>query len=103
MPNRGRDSCSRHLGQSGSTVLQRKAIGHDFAEIVAIERFWRRALEEGSVRNRATCAAEALSGAGERTADVGCGTGMPPYPIVDQRIAGPGVEGEDFAHPRRSR
>ena len=36
------------------------------------------------------------SGAGQRAVDIGRGAGVPPHPIVDQRVAGPGVEGEDF-------
>src|SRR6202022_1864953 len=47
MSSRSRDAGSRHLGQGSGPVSQRKSLGCDFSEIVSIERFRRRALEEG--------------------------------------------------------
>src|SRR5271165_5448031 len=37
-----------------------------------------------------------LTGTSERAVEIGRGAGMPVHPIVDQRIAGSGVESEDF-------
>jgi len=47
MSNRGRDSSGGHLCKRGGAILERKALGYDFTEIVTIKRFWRRAREKG--------------------------------------------------------
>ena len=96
MLNRSHDSCSRYFGQCGSTVLERQAIRHNFTEIVSIERFWRWAREEGRRQKSRDVRCGGASGTSECTPDVGCGTSVLPYPIVDQRITGSGVESEDF-------
>ena len=64
-------------------------------EIVAVERFRRRPREIGCSRNRATCVCRHRAGAGQRAVDIGRSAGMAAHPIVDQRVAGPGVEGQD--------
>jgi hypothetical protein len=103
MSSRRRDSGGSHLCQRGGTVVERKAIGYNFAEIVAIERFWRRALEEAGCQKQCDVRRRCASGAGECPIDIRRGTNVPPHPIIDQRVTGPGVEGKHFrflADPR---
>ena len=97
MAARRRDRRGRHLGQGRGAVVKRQTVGHGRAEIVAVERFRRRPVEKGCRRNRATCAAEASPAAANAAVDVGRGAGMAAHPIVDQRVAGAGVEGEDLS------
>ena len=94
--SRCRNRCGGHLGKCGGAVLERKVLGNDFAEVVPIKRLWRRALKErGCEKSRDMCS-RGMSGAGGCTVDVGPSTGVLPHPIVDQRIARPGVEGKNF-------
>src|SRR5438876_7665033 len=101
--NRSRDSLGSHLGQGGRTVLQRKTLVNERSEVVAIERFRRWAIEEGGCQKPRDMRRRSAPGAGERTIDVGGGSGPLAYPVIDQRVAGCGVEGENFrrlADPR---
>src|SRR5271166_7060793 len=85
-----------HLGQRGRAVFKRKSRGDDVPKIVAIERFWRRAVEERVSEKLLDMGRRGASGVSERAVEVGRGAGVPVHPIIDERVAGAGVEGEDF-------
>src|SRR5262249_22579678 len=94
MLNRGRDSCGRYFGQRSGTILERQVIEHSSAEIVSIERFWRWALEERRGQQSRDVRCGGVSGTGECTSDIGYVTSVSPHPIVDQSVAGSGIESQ---------
>ena len=96
MPERGGDRGGGHLGQG------RGAVG---------DRETRPALRRGNRRGRAISAApreermlqkprdmrlRSLPGQRQGAVEIGRPPGMAPHPIVDQRVARPGVEGENL-------
>src|SRR5208283_5775790 len=96
MASRRRDRRSRHLGQGSGTVLERKVLRDNFLEIVAIERFRRRAIKVGRGKKSPNMHRRGATRARQGAVDVGAAAGVTAHPIVDQRIARAGVEGKNL-------
>src|SRR5262245_29707366 len=96
MPSRGRDRRGGHFSQRGGTVLEGEIVGHNVSEIVAIERFRRRDFEEWECEKSRDVRCRVAAGPRECAIDVRSVTGVPPHPIVKQRVAGSSIKSENF-------
>src|SRR5262249_26458250 len=96
MPHRGYDSCGCHLSQRGSTVLEGEIVGHKVSEVISIERFRRPEFKKGQCQQLCDVSCRLASGTGECAIDVCPLTGVLTHPVVDQCVAGSGVESENF-------
>ena len=96
MAGPGCDCRRRHLGQSGCPVLERQPRRRGFPEIIAVQRFRRAPVEVRIVEKPCDRGQYSASRTGQRAAEIGFGTRLPAHPIVDQGVAGAGIEGEDM-------
>src|SRR6185437_6381547 len=89
-----RDGRRGHRRQGSGPVLEREALRHESGEGVAVQGFGRVARKIGMGQEALHERLVDPALARERALEIGGGAGALSYPIIDRRVAGPGVEGE---------
>src|SRR5438477_5584470 len=97
MPGRQRDGARGTPGQGRRTIGDGEAVGPRVAEVAAIERLGRLARKVAVLAETLEPRAVDLAGGSERALLVETLAGAARAPIVDRRIARPGIEGKQAA------
>jgi tyrosyl-tRNA synthetase len=95
MPGASRDRGHRHRRERRCPVLGREVVWDGGGEIVAVERFGRPAREVRMRQEMRQMRLADLALAGKDAVLIVGFTGVAQHPVVDERVARPGVESED--------
>ena len=97
MLDRLQDRLGRHRGQRAGAVGELQPLGFGQGEVVAIERFRSALFEERIAEIALDDRADHAAFAGDGAVGVERHAAFARHPLVDQGIAGPGVEGQRVA------